>query len=94
MNEALPQSYIDKNNKLAAEQLIIASIRLAMVIENIFGSAKAIEEQYSFLQWEYEFLICIKGRRWCQLNILKILFYLSTARDAYAILNYLIIIEM
>jgi hypothetical protein len=50
MNEALPQSYIDKNNKLAAEQLIIASIRLAMVIENIFGSAKAIEEQYSFLQ--------------------------------------------
>lgn len=48
--EALPQDYIDKNNKLAAEQLVIASIRLAMVIENIFGQGNAVEESLSFLQ--------------------------------------------
>lgn len=50
MSQPVPQSYIDKNNKLAAEQLVIASIRLAMVIEKIFGASSAIEEQKSFLQ--------------------------------------------
>jgi len=50
MSDVVPQSYIDRTNKLAAEQLVIASIRLAMVIENIFGASSAIEEQYSFLQ--------------------------------------------
>ncbi len=49
MNEALPQEYIDRCNKVAGQQIIIASIRLAMVIENIFGSASATEE-LSFLQ--------------------------------------------
>jgi len=52
MNNALPQSYIDKNNELAVNQLVIASIRLAMVIEQIFGnSAKTLEQQeVAFLQ--------------------------------------------
>ena len=50
MSQPVPQSYIDKNNKLAAEQLVIASIRLAMVIEKIFGASSAFEEQKSFLQ--------------------------------------------
>ena len=50
MSQPVPQSYIDKNNKLAAEQLVIASIRLAMVIEKIFGASSAVEEQKSFLQ--------------------------------------------
>jgi hypothetical protein len=49
MSEALPQEYIDRCNKVAGQQIIIASIRLAMVIENIFGSASAAEE-LSFLQ--------------------------------------------
>ena len=39
MNEALPQEYIDRCNNLAGKQIVIASIRLAMVIENIFGTA-------------------------------------------------------
>ena len=43
MNEALPQEYIDRCNKIAGQQIIIASIRLAMVIENIFGTASATD---------------------------------------------------
>jgi hypothetical protein len=49
MSEALPQEYIDRCNKIAGQQIIIASIRLALVIENIFGSPSATEK-LSFLQ--------------------------------------------
>jgi hypothetical protein len=50
MSEALPQEYIDRCNKVAGQQIIIASIRLALVIENIFGSAASATEELSFLQ--------------------------------------------
>ncbi len=51
MNQALPQSYIDKNNEVAARQLVLASHRLALVIKTIFGKNLAEEDIISaFLQ--------------------------------------------
>lgn len=57
MNQALPQDYIDKNNNIAARQLVLAGHRLAMVIEMIFGKSLAQEEiaASAFLQWENVF---------------------------------------
>jgi hypothetical protein len=40
---ALPQSYVDKNNNLAARQIVLAGHRLAKTIEMIFGG-KTTEE--------------------------------------------------
>ena len=44
MNEPLSQAYIDKNNNLTARQLVLASHRLAMVIQLIYGN-KMVDER-------------------------------------------------
>ncbi len=56
MNVTLPQSYIEKNNQIAARQLVLASHRLAKVIEQIFGSNTSTENIVSIHQEEIEYI--------------------------------------
>ena len=51
MNQALPQDYVNENNKKTQKQLVLAAHRLAKTIQMIFNPKENATTSDSFLQW-------------------------------------------
>ncbi len=49
MNQALPDTYVQKNKANAERQLVLAGFRLAKTIEMIFNPKAKVAENQSFL---------------------------------------------
>ena len=50
MNQALPQDYVNENNKKTERQLVLAAHRLAKTIQMIFNPKEDATTSDSFLQ--------------------------------------------